>query len=98
MTTFLRSVACALWMLGIEPFAAVAEELKCSSPDGATTVYVQLNDEGAPQYRIEHCQCDYLQWSPLGLKTNVGDYTQTLTLKKSAQRTVEDHYQLSTTK
>ena len=98
MTTFLRSVACALWMLGIEPFAAVAEELKCSSPDGATTVYVQLNDEGAPQYRIEHCQCDYLQWSPLGLKTNVGDYTQTLTLKKSAQRTVEDHYQLSTIK
>lgn len=98
MKQFLGMMACALWMPWMMVSAMGEAEVTCSSPDGNTTVFVQLTNEGVPQYRVEHNQSAYLQWSPLGMKTNVGDYTRALSLKKSEQRTVEDHYRLSTIK
>ena len=98
MKQFLGMMACALWMPWMMVSAMGEAEVTCSSPDGNTTVFVQLTNEGVPQYRVEHNQNAYLQWSPLGMKTNVGDYTRALSLKKSEQCTVEDHYRLSTIK
>lgn len=98
MKQFLGMMVCALWMPWMMASAMGEAEVTCSSPDGNTTVFVQLTNEGVPQYRVEHNQSAYLQWSPLGMKTNVGDYTRALSLKKTEQRTVEDHYRLSTIK
>lgn len=65
-----------------------------NSPDGKVKVFLSVSN-GMPLYRISYNEKTFLENSPLGLKTNVGDFTTGLILKTdSAQNKLEETYQL----
>lgn len=77
---------------------AGAAEQKVSSPDGRLNVFVDTDAGGRPTYRVDYDNSPVLLTSPLGVNTNIGDFTQGLVLKSSKDRHVTDTYNLSTIK
>lgn len=75
-----------------------AGENKLYSPDGK--LCVTISDEGGmPSYCVVYDGTVFLQKSPLGLNTNLGDYTRQMTLSKvSSLSSVNDKYHLLTIK
>lgn len=72
---------------------ASAEEKTFTSPDGQ--VQVTINDEGGtPTYSVKYAANDFITSSPLGLHTNIGDYTKNLSITAFDTKKVEDHYDL----
>lgn len=67
------------------------------SPDGNTSVEVILND-GMPRYTIKHSGKVFLKESPLGIKTNIGDFSQSLTLFEVSQQSINKTYVLKNIK
>lgn len=65
-----------------------------SSPDGKLSVIVS-SENGFPTYEITYNNVLFLEQSPLGLKTNVGDFSQGLTLSENVKhRKVNETYEL----
>ncbi len=87
MRRFFLIAACAIFSL-----AALAAET-VSSPDGKTKVTVDINN-GSPVYSVAYDGVTVIMPSPLGLKTNVGDFTGGLVIKKAATGKVTDDYEL----
>jgi hypothetical protein len=64
------------------------------SPDGKLNVTVSIAN-GKPFYSISYNQKSFLENSPLGLKTNVGDFTTGLDLQPNPiQNKIEEKYEL----
>lgn len=85
--TILSSILCMAYAIA----GASVYELK--SPNGETCV--KISDEGgAPSYSITHKGKTFLADSPLGMKTNIGDYTTDLSMSCPKERTVSDSYSL----
>lgn len=64
------------------------------SPDGKLKVSVSL-ENGMPAYSVTYNEKIFLEKSPLGLKTNVGDFTTGLSLEANVnQNKIDDTYQL----
>lgn len=64
------------------------------SPDGKLKVSVSISN-GVPMYSITYNEKTFLENSPLGLKTNVGDFTTGLSLKADAvQNKIDETYKL----
>lgn len=64
------------------------------SPDGKLKVSVFVTN-GQPFYSVSYNEKVFLEKSPLGLKTNVGDFTTGLVLKSDvAQKKIDENYQL----
>ena len=78
-------------------FTVGATEKQIASPDGKLNVVVSDQD-GRVTYRVDLSGVSFLNASPLGLKTNVEDLTQGLTLKDCAISTITDDYTLNTIK
>ena len=77
--------------------SAMATEKQFASPDG--NLVVTVNDEGGkPVYQVSLGGVAFLNPSPLGLNTNIGELFQNLTMKDCQVRTVSDTYTLKTTK
>ena len=77
--------------------SAMATEKQFASPDG--NLVVTVNDEGGkPVYQVSLGGIAFLNPSPLGLYTNIGELFQNLTMKDCQVRTVNDTYTLKTTK
>lgn len=70
-----------------------AAESTVSSPDGKLVVTVSDSD-GTPSYSVQYNGNDYLVDSPLGLVTDLGDYSKELTLKATKINQVSDSYSL----
>ena len=68
-----KSVLAFAWLA--VAVCAVAEEKKVVGPDGKLAVYVDLAEGGKPTYRVDYDGKAFLGVSPLGLNTNVGDFT-----------------------
>ena len=77
--------------------ASAQNQVTIDSPDGKTTVTVN-NEGGSPTYQVSREGRVFLNPSPLGLKTNIADLTQGLTLKDCQQSEVSDEYTLRTIK
>ena len=77
--------------------ASAQNQVTIDSPDGKTTVTVN-NEGGSPTYQVSREGRVLLNPSPLGLKTNIADLTQGLTLKDCQQSEVSDEYTLRTIK
>ena len=76
---------------------AQATEKRIDSPDGK--VSVTISDEGGtPTYQVSLHGTTLIQPSPLGLKTNIGDLTQKLTIQDCEVKTVDVDYDLNTIK
>ena len=91
-----KSVLAFAWLA--VAVCAVAEEKKVVGPDGKLAVYVDLAEGGKPTYRVDYDGKAFLGVSPLGLNTNVGDFTQGLFLKDTETRRVSERYSVPTIK
>lgn len=60
--------------------SAFAIERTNNSPDGKMVVTVS-DEGGKPSYCVSYNGVEFIQNSPLGLKTNIGDFTQGMNLK-----------------
>lgn len=75
-----------------------AEGIQVISPDGKLSVSV-LVENGAPVYRVGYNGKTFLEKSPLGLKTNVGDFTVGLTMNEQVtRRKIDETYELENIK
>ena len=88
-------LACALGAFGVADAATV----QFSSPDKKLVVTV-ADDGGRPVYRVDYGETTFLAPSPLGLLTNIGDFSQGIALQESsfAVSPVSGHYELPTIK
>ena len=74
-----------------------AESYEVASPDGRTVVTV--SDEGLmPTYSVKYNGTDFLLDSPLGLRTNIGDFTAGLNIGKVRPAKRSDSYSLKNIK
>ena len=74
--------------------SAAAQEIQVTSPDGLLVVNVTAAN-GIPAYSISLNGKQFLKQSPLGLKTNIGDYTTGLSLRDSAgSGKIDESYEL----
>jgi hypothetical protein len=72
----------------------MAAEQTVSSPDGNVLVTL-ANESGTTTYRVSYKGTPFLNASPLGMTTNVGDFTKDLTLSDQVKRRViNDTYSL----
>ena len=83
-----------LFFLALLCVAMVAKAQTITSPDGNVKVTLDLSDQGKPQYSVSYGGQEILKPSALGLVTNIGDYTQGLTLKGVVTNPVSDTYSL----
>ena len=84
-----------LAVAGMLQTVGAAERL--TSPKGDIVVVVDVQ-EGKPTYEVSLGGVQFLKPSPLGLLTNIGDFTQGLTLAGSESKIQHDEYSLKTTK
>lgn len=73
--------------------SAWATEKAFNSPDGRLAVTVS-DEGGKPVYRVALDGKEFMANSPLGVKTNIGDYTKDLSLENCVVNTVTDTYEL----
>lgn len=77
---------------------AFGEENKLYGPDGKLCVIVS-DEGGVPSYSVLYEGVTFLQKSPLGIETNLGDFTQQMVLTHVGQlSSVNEEYQLLTIK
>ena len=77
--------------------SAWATEQTFNSPDGKLTVVVE-DQNGIATYRVSQGTTVMIENSPLGLDTNMGNYTTDLTLASCEVKTVKESYDLRTIK
>jgi hypothetical protein len=75
------------------PFFIQAQEVSVSGPDQKLIVNIGL-DKGVPYYTVSYAGKQMLEKSPLGLRTNLCDFTNELHYESYATRMVEDIYQM----
>jgi len=75
-------------------FLSLNAQSVVKSPDGKLKVFVSISN-GIPVYSISYNEKTFLENSPLGLKTNVGDFTTGLSLKSGPiQNKIDEKYEL----
>lgn len=92
----------SLGLLGVSLCLALsvqAEERSFVSPDGKIKVVV-TDEQGTPDYTVSYNNEVFILQSPLGLKTNIGDFTEGMTLKaaNSEVKAINETYELATIK
>jgi hypothetical protein len=71
-----------------------AQQNQITSPDGKLVVSVEIKN-GVPVYSILLNSKIFIEESPLGMETNIGDFTQELTLSESVETSeINDSYEL----
>ena len=86
------SILCFTFVL-IATFAK-AQDTKIISPDGKLEVTVGVN-AGIPVYSVSYNGKVFLKSSPIGMKTNVGDFSKDLSIsEKTSQKSIDETYSL----
>jgi hypothetical protein len=71
-----------------------ATEVKIISPDNKLVVII-TDETGKPSYSITYNNKEFLKKSPLGLNTNIGDFSQQLSIGSDVERkTINESYRL----
>lgn len=90
----MRNISILLLLFFTIASFAQSGEKQVVSPDGKLVVKLHINN-GSPAYSIIYNGIVFLNNSPLGLKTNIGDFTQGLTLnEKTNQKAINEIYEL----
>ena len=74
-------------------FSSVAAQT-IPSPDGKINMVMELTADGQPQYRVLYGGQEVVKRSPLGLVTNMGDFSSGLVLKDVVQTEISEPYEL----
>ena len=89
------------FLLGLALLALLqsnAAEKQVKSPDGRLVVTVS-DGQGKPVYTVSYDGIVFLEPSPLGMRTNIGDFTQGLALRDAASETsIDETYEVPTIK
>lgn len=76
---------------------AMATDVKVASPDGK--LQVEISDEGGnPTYKVCYDGKQMMTPSALGLKTNIGDFAQGISIKSSKESLIDNTYTMTRTK
>lgn len=76
----------------VQGMVTAAADNEITSPDGKLRVTVGVNG-GSPVYSVSYGGQTFLEPSPLGLSTNIGDFTRGMTMAdRVARRTVSSTY------
>ena len=86
-----KKLALLAMAIGVSSLMMASEVVK--SPDGRVLVNLDVKD-GQPCYGVTYDGQEMLVTSPLGLVTNIGDYTKDLVLKNVETKEVKDSYTL----
>ncbi len=73
------------------------KETVVKSPNGQLVVTID-DERGLVNYSVTYQGKTFLKPSALGLKSDIGDFTQRLTLKDVKQSKIDQHYQMTRTK
>lgn len=87
LSTFL-----AICFAAISTVIANAQDLQDYSPDGRLCVSLYLDADGRPTYTVAYDNKEILARSPLGLQTNIGDFTQKLSVVGHSMKAIKQHY------
>lgn len=80
------------------PYIATAQEqVELKGPNGKLQVKVELN-QGRPFYTVGYNSEVFLEPSPLGLKTSIGDFSTSMTYVSHKIRTIKETYELKKNK
>ncbi|WP_348800250.1 glycoside hydrolase family 97 protein [Flavobacterium adhaerens] len=88
----MKKIFCTLLFLA--SFFVIKAQSKISSPDGKLEVSVSVI-EGKPVYNVFYNGKLFIEKSPLGMKTNIGDFTSGLTLETDVKESkIDENYEL----
>lgn len=96
LKTFVMKRFLLFFLLGA-PLILSAENLCVSSPDGNLKVTLSDND-GKLAYAVNYKEHSIIESSPLGLITNVGDYTKDAKLVAQEMNVIDEQYTLNRSK
>lgn len=71
-----------------------ADDIKVAGPDGKLQVQLTINN-GSPAYSVSYNGKPILENSPLGLYTNVGDFSKGMSFVSKKENKIEENYQLN---
>ena len=79
-------------------FSTHAVEKQVTSPNGKLIVTVS-DENGVPTYSVTYEQVSFVESSPIGLITNIGDFSKQMSMGDEVQiKEVNENYQLATIK
>ena len=93
----MRQKIYTLFIMSVMTVCAMAETMQVKSPDGRLTVDFTLTD-GRLTYAVSYDNNEMIQSSALGVNTEMGDFTQGLTLKNVRHSAIDEAYTLRTAK
>ncbi len=85
--------ACLLWVIACP---IIAQDI--TGPDGKLKVSLDFPTNGQPTYTVDYNGVNMLEASPLGLKTNIGDFSNGLKITNQETRVIDTSYTLSHSK
>lgn len=94
----MKRIFLTLCVAGLFP-ALLSAQSNCvfKSPDGNISVSVSV-DGGQPKYSVQLGGKTFVEDSPLGLKTNIGDFTSGMSLGNFSQQQINETYSLKNIK
>ena len=93
MTRFFKSIL----MLCCLSSSIIAQEEVILSPDGQLKVTIDTKN-GMPSYAVSYKERNMLADSPLGLITNIGDFSRDMVFVSSSRTPIDEHYRMTKTK
>lgn len=94
----MKHITCIISLLLCSTLMGNAIEKKITSPNGQLQVTVS-DTNGQPSYRIQYKETAFIEASPLGIITNIGDFSKNMQMNEQSQlTTIEETYQLHNTK
>ena len=77
--------------------ALVWAQIKVQSPDGNLSALISV-EQGRPVYQVNYKEAVMLEQSPLGLETNIGNFSENLSLKNHKVEKIDETYTLNRSK
>lgn len=78
-------------LLSFSLLPALLSAQQIQSPDAALRVSLRLED-GKPLYAVDYNNKEMLEWSPLGLETSIGSFSEELTAVGTTIRAIDESY------
>src|SRR5476651_1199449 len=93
----MKSLTLNLLLVLLVAGAYAQDETTASSPDQKLKLYLKIS-AGVPYYRIDYAGKAFLDDSPLGLVSSLGDFSKGLRLVSHTTRKVNETYTLNRSK
>ena len=93
----MRKLIPLLLILSVHVLYLPARNVVVQSPDSKLELTVTI-DEGKPNYSVQYNKKTLLEKSPLGLITNIGDYSKSMKYISHSEKNIDEKYSLNRAK